>query len=272
MKRALCAYGAADKTFGYIRKRDLSPEFIDFNPHTHNGFEIFALLRGDVEFLVEGARYAPRPYDILVMRGDEMHQIFHRQNRDYERIVVNIDRKFFEENRCEAYQKVFLERPPGERNLIRAGRELFEPFWRMERYVREGGKRNTAVVACALVELLHELNRAPALGADEGAQSAFMREALLYINRNLSGDLSLDALAARFFLSKYHLCRVFKRATGFTVSEYVGHKRVLLAKELCRGGKTLAAACAEAGFGDYSSFYKRYLKETGVAPSRGLKV
>lgn len=32
---------------------------------------------------------------------------------------------------------------------------------------------------------------------------------------------SLGELSERFFLSKYHICRLFKEATGVTVSEYV---------------------------------------------------
>lgn len=32
---------------------------------------------------------------------------------------------------------------------------------------------------------------------------------------------SLDELSERFFLSKYHICRLFKEAAEVTVSEYV---------------------------------------------------
>ena len=47
-----------------------------------------------------------------------------------------------------------------------------------------------------------------------------------YINSNLAGDLSLDALSDRFYLSKSQLGRLFKQATGSSIWEYVLIKRL----------------------------------------------
>ena len=52
-----------------------------------------------------------------------------------------------------------------------------------------------------------------------------------YINNNLVGDLSLDALGGLFNLSKSQLNRQFKKLTGTTIGEYVNAKRLLLPKK-----------------------------------------
>ena len=47
-----------------------------------------------------------------------------------------------------------------------------------------------------------------------------MEEILRYIAANLEGDLSVDALAARFYMSRYYLMHRFKEITGYTVHQY----------------------------------------------------
>ena len=73
-------------------------------------------------------------------------------------------------------------------------------------------------------------------------------------------------LADKFYLSKYYLCRAFHKATGLTINEYVRRKRLVLVHELKDEGRSLTEAALMAGFHDYSSFYRAYVKEYGVSP------
>jgi AraC-like DNA-binding protein len=77
----------------------------------------------------------------------------------------------------------------------------------------------------AFVELLLEVNEfASALFGDQPESDLpknGVAEILSYISSHPADDLSLDALAARFFISKPHLCRIFKNATGFSPGEYI---------------------------------------------------
>jgi AraC-like DNA-binding protein len=74
-------------------------------------------------------------------------------------------------------------------------------------------------------------------------------------------------LAKRFFVSKYYLCRAFKRHNGISVHGYVNQKRVMYAKQLIEAGETASGAAYRVGFGDYSAFYRAYVKQLGVAPT-----
>jgi AraC-like DNA-binding protein len=94
-----------------------------------------------------------------------------------------------------------------------------------------------------------------------------------YINENIRSDLSLDLLAHRFFVSKYYLCRAFKRRSGTSIHNYINLKRVLYAKGLIESGETASHAAYIVGFGDYSTFYRAYIKHTGSSPkSKGATV
>ena len=77
-------------------------------------------------------------------------------------------------------------------------------------------------------------------------------------------------LAEKFYISKYYLCRAFHKATGLTVHDYIRLKRLNLARELKAEGKSISEAAMMAGFTDYSSFYRAYLKEYGVSPRNDL--
>ena len=53
---------------------------------------------------------------------------------------------------------------------------------------------------------------------------------LRYINHNLTEDLSIETLARKYYLSKYHMMRKFKEETGYTIHNYIISKRLLLAR------------------------------------------
>lgn len=89
-----------------------------------------------------------------------------------------------------------------------------------------------------------------------------------YLNRNIDKNISLDKLAGRFFVSKYYLCRAFKKYSGVSVHAYINQKRILYAKQLIESGVTASVAAYKVGYGDYSAFYRAYKKIVGKSPVR----
>ncbi len=88
-----------------------------------------------------------------------------------------------------------------------------------------------------------------------------------YINLSIEKNVSLDKLAQRFFVSKYHLCRAFKAYSGTSVHTYINRKRIMHAKMLIESGMTAYHVAERVGFGDYSAFYRAYLKVVGKSPT-----
>ncbi len=89
-----------------------------------------------------------------------------------------------------------------------------------------------------------------------------------YLNENLHRDVSLDTLAKKFFVSKYYLCRTFKKYSGVSIHGYVNYKRIVYAKHLIDSGEPASVAAYTVGFGDYSAFYRAYVKVIGSAPTK----
>ncbi|MBQ8597694.1 MAG: helix-turn-helix transcriptional regulator [Lachnospiraceae bacterium] len=87
-------------------------------------------------------------------------------------------------------------------------------------------------------------------------------EALIYIERNLAGNLSLNIVATQVSLSPSHFSRLFKHSVGFSFSEYVTHTRLEYAKLLMANEKLSITEVAErCGFNNanyFSSTFKKY--------------
>ena len=112
------------------------------------------------------------------------------------------------------------------------------------------------------MELLVYLNRAYFETAEElvpdVVENQKINAVVEYINRHLDADLSLDALAGRFYVSKYHLSRQFK--------QYITKKRLMTARGMLRRGQPVRSAYLESGFNDYANFSKAFKAEFGLSP------
>lgn len=100
------------------------------------------------------------------------------------------------------------------------------------------------------------------------SSDSHVEQLVAYINQNLEKDLSIDALAARFFFSKYHMMRKFKEETGCTIHSYVTSKRLLLARSLIARGTPVMKAALQSGFRDYTTFSRAYKKQFRQPPAR----
>ncbi len=265
---------SSDGTFQYVHYAHPSPHAATYNPHMHNGKEIFVLLKGTIDFIIENNVYSLSPNDILVIDETELHTFRPVRSSPYERIVINLQPSFFTKNNIETYQNVFANRPTGQGNLFRGHTEenalILSRLVQLERYIKENPDCEK-VLEAVLIEILYLLNTAGAAEESNVRQDKTVAEILQYINDNLTESLSLDKIADTFYLSKNHLCRIFKKNTGFTVKDYIASKRIQMVQSLCREGVHISEAAARAGFGNYSNFYRIYVNKTGFSPRETLK-
>lgn len=79
--------------------------------------------------------------------------------------------------------------------------------------------------------------------------------------------LSLDRVAAAANCSKYHLSRLFKRATGRSPHAFLMQLRLQRALELVTsGGKPIKQIAQEVGYRDYAYFCKEFRRHTRRTP------
>lgn len=245
--------------------------------HHHDFYEIYFFLSGSVRYIVESHSYQLSAGDILLISPLELHQpILGEEQRDYERMVLWIDKGFLERiSPPEAdLTACFDATVPGHTNLLRPPSHLRELLnFQLEQLALETDSQEYGSEYCALsylVQVLTLLNRQARRQSRESetktASDSVVYQVLNYINTHYGEDLTLDFLAGRFFISKYHLSREFGRVVGTSVHRYITQKRLSVAKQLMREGVPSTEVCQHCGFGDYSNFYRAFKTEYQLSP------
>ncbi|MCR5106810.1 MAG: AraC family transcriptional regulator [Lachnospiraceae bacterium] len=94
-----------------------------------------------------------------------------------------------------------------------------------------------------------------------------IEDTVSYISDNLSGELSLKALAERANLSPFYFSRLFKSETGFAPYDYILTLRINHAKYLLLStSSSIKDICFQLGFGSESAFCTAFRKKVGQTP------
>jgi AraC-like DNA-binding protein len=90
----------------------------------------------------------------------------------------------------------------------------------------------------------------------------------IFVSRYFDHHLTLPDVAAHVGLSVFHLCRSFRRLTGYTVHGYRQNLRVRAGLELVVDTRcTLTEVAMDLGFGSHSHFTETFRLKYGYAPS-----
>jgi len=101
--------------------------------------------------------------------------------------------------------------------------------------------------------------------SSDSALKGRLNQVLAYIDANFTKDITLDALAKQFDISKYYLTREFKRAYGETIFQHIIALRINYAKRLLRfTSKPVEEISASCGFHDQSYFSKQFKKAENI--------
>lgn len=104
---------------------------------------------------------------------------------------------------------------------------------------------------------------------EEGSEPAAIAKARKFIHRNLDSPLPLGAVAREAGLSESHFCRLFKDATGLTLTDYVNRCRVEWAKkELLKPEMRVSEIAFMVGYQSLSQFNRSFARIVGSSPTR----
>lgn len=146
---------------------------------------------------------------------------------------------------------------------IKAEREAFAklPVMVPERY--EAALALLKTFAFQLGESTHRL-----LFANAQHEPEPVRLAKAFILQNLAEPMSLEAVARQVSVSPFHFCKVFKRATGMTFTDFVGRARVEKARRmLMRPEARITEVAYDVGFQSLSHFNRSFRRVAGESPT-----
>ena len=94
-------------------------------------------------------------------------------------------------------------------------------------------------------------------------------KALWYIETHLYGELSLEAISAAVYVSRFHLSRAFPAATGISLAAYVRGRRLSeAAKALVAGAPDILDVALSTGYGSHEAFTRAFRQLFGLAPEQ----
>lgn len=255
--------------FGISINKNYTEAGAPFKLHVHNDYEIFMFLQGDSRYVIEENVYDLKPYDIIVIRKHQMHRIHHNSPSLYSRIVLNVKPEFFSTYNCTEYEEQFIDPYSEIGNKIDAkivkNSGIYEAFMRMLEYTDNFSNLDSPIARAGVMEILYLISNIKSYSKSENKNNQ-LKEVIAHINKNFTQPISLDTLEKDFFISKYHLCHIFPKATGMTVHQYITQKRLAHAKDLLKTGISVTDVAKQSGFNNYSSFYRAYTNEYGNPP------
>jgi len=133
---------------------------------------------------------------------------------------------------------------------------------------RKKDMRTEIICSKLIVELLTELLLLSTnLNMSDSFRPAFIQSAMDEMDKRFNEKITLDILANKFSVSKFHLSREFKRFTGTTPNDYLINLRINYAKELLKYSTIPVAEIAEiVGIGNTSHFINLFKKRTNTTP------
>lgn len=249
------------------------PYFRTMEFHAHDFLELYYFLDGSVTYYIEDQVYDLCPGDLLIIPAGKMHRpVIANEHAAYERMVLWITPQYLQS----------IDSPAGDlqKNLQKVGEHGYcVPFRGDE----------TVFVTALLKKLLYMQNNDTDPKFCAGAVELYLwtifrsygvidtthrnetqviPQVIRYITAHFSEPLTLEDVAAEFFVSKSYLNRHFKAYTNSTVYAYIMALRLTHARRMLREGIPAVEAGRECGFSDYSTFYKAFKTQTGLSPQQ----
>jgi YesN/AraC family two-component response regulator len=96
---------------------------------------------------------------------------------------------------------------------------------------------------------------------------ATMKTIMKYLEKQFSKPISLDHLASKFTISKYHLAREFKKYSSQTPNEYLITCRITFAKNALKySDQSVSSIADEIGIPNVSHFINLFKQREGMTP------
>lgn len=266
---------------GYLNKdfrffHITSDEELDIPYHYHDFHKLILILSGNVKYMIEGREYELLPFDFVLVNRFLIHRpvVSCDGVNKYDRVILYLSHSFLEKNSLlDAFNIASKKDGHVARFSANISAELLDMLKVIEDDIAKEDKEYAGELTTRLdvLKMLIAFNKAcisekRAFGA-EARYNRRVIELIEYITDNLGSDLSIDLLADKFYMSRYHMMRTFKKETGYSIHRYISEKRILKARDLIISGMPTTTACIECGFKDYSSFSRAFKNQLGILPS-----
>ena len=242
--------------------------------HHHPTWELYYLIKGEREYFIEDEFFKLTDGDMVLVPKSALHRT---AGKGATRYLIYFSDKFLQKYFMPmALQPLFSRRPfvfradEGERERINAVfNALLTEYSRAE---REQTGHDEGLYAGYLYQLLFTMVHASNTYVPHEYADGRIAQIIKYINENYSQIRDIEEISAHFFVSKYHLCRIFNKNLGIPLITYLNTIKIREACAMIKEGKlNLTEIAMQCGFNSSSYFCKVFKAEKGISPTEYKK-
>ena len=230
----------------------------------HDYYELFLLLNGDVEFINNHTRQTIKPFQLFIIPPGEYHQFIVTENiENYERCVIEIHPGLIDTGILDSALegKEVISLTDGDRitkhflyliDCLSAVKDSDYPY----------------ILSAVTTDIIFLIKNSTDAGKLFNENLCPLSLKLMEnLNEHFSEQLDLDLLSGIFYCSVSSMCHIFKRDFGISIKKYILQKRMNASKMALQCGEKPEDVSVRYGFSNYSTFYRDYKKNFGIAPS-----
>lgn len=238
--------------------------------HFHQSIEIFYVLEGNCEVVVQDRIYQAHPEDLIVINANKKHS--YQSKEDVLIGYVEIDFHLLEEllgtNRLFFWCNSVLDRNAAYDDMRAILKNIFS------QYFEKGGFGEVVLQSLyyrllqVLVENFMVKNDDQRFAGQNSPDENRLSEIINYIHSNYQRKISLSELSGALYLSVPYLSKYIKRQMGMNFIDYVNNIRLFHAvDDLLYTNNSITMIALENGFANAASFTKRLKDAYGLTPS-----
>ena len=257
--------------FRLFHLKDKNGTNVDY--HYHEFCKLLMLRSGSGGYTVDGKRYTLEAGDVVLIDSQCVHHPEFEHGVLYERVILYISPPFLQQqSTADCHLQDIFNGENG--HVLQLG--MPEKIWALsdalEQELAEDHYGRVILSNGLLLRLLIEIariirNPETTFAKPITPTDSRILNILRYIDAYLTEDINIDTLAEQFYISKYHMMRLFRQETGRSIHGYLQERRLIHAKDLIRQGVSATESCFRSGFRSYSSFTRAYAKHFGTTPT-----
>ena len=246
--------------------------------HFHNEYEIYYLFEGARYYFIGNKTYPINKGNLVLVDANQIHKTSAFGKGAHDRFLAEIApgpfSDFFEnvcgmplQNLFDDYSGVWVLDANEQRYAESLMFSMMDEFTERRSYYQNVAMMRLAELALLVTRLRAGSRAASGATLSDAPKHAQIQRITEYISNNYNKVKTLAEICEHFYISKSHLCRIFKDVTGFTVQEYINMYCIKEARQLLEESDFNVSEISSAlGYGTVTHFERVFKKYTETSP------
>lgn len=230
--------------------------------HYHYSYEIYYLEKGVRNYFIEDKFFMLKEGDFVLIPPGYIHKT---GGDTVTRILIDFKEEFLQ--KYFSPLSVQLLKNCFSTTLVRPSDNASQNFKKLlYKILDEYKKPDTGFAYVYIAELLNELNNCEKCEYIDNSINQKIKTIIEYIDENYRTINEIEEIADQIYVTKYHLCRLFKKETGISLVTYLNKIKLKHACNLMiETDMTITDICYCCGFNSpayFTNVFKKYMSMT----------